>query len=225
MTVATRPLAEEQSTRSRLVAAAAELVHAESYHAVGVKSICDRARVRRGSFYHFFDSKQALVLEAVEKIWEEFSTEVLEVCRDGTLDPRTRLEAMIDLIHLRHQRDRDRTGSVLGCCFGNLTAEATTLDEAIRQRLVRVFDDWAAALEGPLTDAQDLGHIDQGATPQAIALEMISELQGLILMAKARNDPAVIKSGGHNMIARLWGTGTRFDAPQSGIDPSSEEPA
>jgi TetR/AcrR family transcriptional repressor of nem operon len=224
MTVTTRPLTEDHGTRSRLVAAAAELVHAESYHAVGVKAICDRARVRRGSFYHFFDSKQALVLEAVEKIWEEFSREVLEVCRDRTLGPQARLEAMVDRIHRRHLRDRDRTGSVLGCCFGNLTAEATTLDEAIRQRLVRVFDDWAAALEAPLTDAQQLGEIDREATPRAIALEMISELQGLILMAKARNEPAVISSGGRNMIARLWGAGPHT-RPHAGADRTPKEPA
>jgi TetR/AcrR family transcriptional repressor of nem operon len=196
-------------TRSRLVAAAAELVHAESYHAVGVKAICDRARVRRGSFYHYFESKQSLVLEALEQIWDGFSTEVLDVCREGARPPRDRIEQMIEQVALRHDRDRQRTGSVLGCSFGNLTAESSALDGAIRDRLVAVFDDWAAVVAGPIADAQGRGEIARSQSADAIALELISELQGFILMAKARNDPAVIRDGGRTVVARLWGDRTK----------------
>jgi len=192
-------------SRSRLVAAAAELVHAESYHSVGVKAICDRARVRRGSFYHFFESKQALVLQAIDQIWDGFATEVLEVCQDRSLGPRERIEAMIERIADRHIRDRDRTGSVLGCSFGNLTAESSALDGTIRGRLVEAFDAWATAVAAPLAEAQAAGEIP--ATPPAwsVALDLVSELQGFILMAKARNDPSVIGAGGRTIVARLWG--------------------
>lgn len=196
---------DDASSRSRLIAAAAELVHAESYHAVGVKAICDRARVRRGSFYHFFDSKQSLVLEALEQIWEDFSDEVLEACRDRSLAPRGRLEHMIEQVVMRHLRDRERTGAVLGCSFGNLTAESSTLDEAIRRRLVGIFDDWAAVIADAIVEAQAVGEIDAAPPALTIALELVSELQGLILMAKARNEPAVIRTGGRNIVARLWG--------------------
>ena len=204
MAVTTPQIVEDRSSRARLVSAAAELVHAESYHAVGVKAICDRANVRRGSFYHFFESKQSLVLEAVEQIWEGFSAEVLEVCWDRSIEPRERLERMIAQVVRRHMRDRERTGSVLGCSFGNLTAESSALDAAIRLRLVGVFDDWARAVAVPIGDAQTRGEIDLEAPAHAVALEVVSELQGLILMAKARNDPAVIDDGGRNIVTRLW---------------------
>ena len=192
-------------SRSRLVQAAAELVHAESYHSVGVKAICDRARVRRGSFYHFFESKQSLVLEAVDRIWDGFSAEVLTACRDLSLEPRQRVEQMIDRVADRHVRDRDRTGSVLGCSFGNLTAESSALDGTIKRRLVQVFDDWAGEVAGPISEAQTRGEIPTARPAHAIALDLVSELQGFILMAKARNDPSVIDAGGRSIIARLWG--------------------
>jgi len=205
MAVTTPQVVEDEGSRARLVSAAAELVHAESYHSVGVKAICDRARVRRGSFYHFFESKQSLVLEAVEKIWEGFSAEVLEVCWDRSIEPRDRMERMVEQVVRRHTRDRERTGSVLGCSFGNLTAESTALDAAIRNRLVDVFDAWAAAVAVPISEAQAAGQIDREAPAHGMALEVVSELQGLILMAKARNEPAVIETGGRNIVARLWG--------------------
>ena len=192
-------------SRSRLVAAAAELVHAESYHSVGVKAICDRARVRRGSFYHFFESKQSLVLEAVDRVWDDFSAEVLAVCRDRSLPPRERIEQMIGRVVERHERDQDRTGSVLGCSFGNLTAESSTLDDTIRCRLVEVFDGWAAETAIPIAEAQDDGEITSAVAAHALALDLVSELQGFILMAKVRNDPSLIGAGGRSIVARLWG--------------------
>jgi len=203
MAVTIPPVVDD--SRSRLVAAAAELVHAESYHAVGVKAICDRARVRRGSFYHFFDSKQSLVLEAVDRVWKDFAGDVLAVCRDRSLAPRRRIEEMIERVADRHERDQHRTGSVLGCSFGNLTAESSALDGTIRRRLVEVFDAWAAETAVPLAEAQERGEITSGETAYSLALDLVSELQGFILMAKARNDPSLISGGGRSIVARLWG--------------------
>lgn len=194
-----------RDTRTRLVLAAAELVHAESYHSVGVKAICERAQVRRGSFYHFFESKQALMLEALEIAWQEFDDDVLASCRDETLTPRRRIEAVVGSIHARQVRDQERTGHVLGCTFGNLAAEATTLDDVIRLRLVQVFDDWTEALEAPLAEAQLAGDIDQCLTPRAAASEVLAALQGVIVLAKTRNDPEIIAVGGPAITARLWG--------------------
>jgi len=41
-------------------------MYARGYAAVGVQEICDQAGVNKGSFYHFFPSKQALVLAVIE---------------------------------------------------------------------------------------------------------------------------------------------------------------
>ena len=192
-------------TRSRLVRAAATLVHSESYHTVGVKAICDVAGVQRGSFYHFFDSKEALMLEALEIMWQRLEREVLEPSSDRALSPRRRVESMLEAVHAVHERDRRDTGRVLGCTFGNLAAESTSLDEAIRHRLVRVFDDWATLVEEPLSEAQGLGEIDDCVSPRDIAHEVVASLQGLALVARVRNDPAIVAVGGRAITARLWG--------------------
>jgi TetR/AcrR family transcriptional repressor of nem operon len=180
------------------------LVHAESYHSVGVKAICDRARVRRGSFYHYFESKEALMLATLDELWEIFE-KGFEPCGDTTLPPRRRLEAAVDYLHDIHQHDWRLTGLVLGCPFGNLVAETTTLDEAIRHRLVKIFDDWTTILEGPLASAAAAGEIELCDTPRAAAAEMLAGLEGLTLSAKVRNDPGVISIGGRALIDRLWG--------------------
>ena len=50
--------------RERLIATAIELIRARSYESVGVDALCNHAQVKKGSFYHFFPSKQDLMPRA-----------------------------------------------------------------------------------------------------------------------------------------------------------------
>jgi len=55
--------------RERLIQATIELIWVEGYGAVTVDSICERANVKKGSFYHFFAAKEDLVLAALDAHW------------------------------------------------------------------------------------------------------------------------------------------------------------
>ena len=54
------------NAKSRLIAMAMALMYVRGYPAVGVHEISTRAGVYKGSFYHFFPSKQALVLAVID---------------------------------------------------------------------------------------------------------------------------------------------------------------
>ena len=51
----------------RLMTAALDLMWEESYGAVTIDDICQRAEVKKGSFYYFFDSKSHLAVAALER--------------------------------------------------------------------------------------------------------------------------------------------------------------
>lgn len=192
-------------TRLRLVTAAARLVHAESYHSVGVKAICQAAGVRRGSFYHFFESKQALMLEALDLVWHRYRSESLTGLVDESLTPRRRIESMLEEAAEQQRGYKDRTGHVLGCTFGNLAAEAATLDGEIRLRLNQIFDAWALLVAEPLAEAKRRNEVDTWVEPLTAARDVVASLQGLFLLAKVHNDPGVVAAGGPIITNHLWG--------------------
>lgn len=64
-------------TRERLLTAAWELICAETYGAVGVEAICERAGAKKGSFYHFFASKADLAIQAMEEHWRDYRAQFL----------------------------------------------------------------------------------------------------------------------------------------------------
>ena len=54
-------------TRDRILTTARCLFHARGYNDVGVNDICAEARVVKGSFYHFFPTKEDLLHAVLER--------------------------------------------------------------------------------------------------------------------------------------------------------------
>jgi len=149
------------NTQTRILATARELFHGRSYADVGIKEICDIAHVQKGSFYHFFRSKQDLAM------------------------------AVIDAAYYWQKAAKDLEGRMPGCLFGNLALEVSTRDEVIRARLNAVFDKASARFREALDEAVENGQITPLDT-QATASAMLAFLEGIILLAKTRNDPEVV---------------------------------
>ena len=112
--------------REKIVDAACDLFYQRGYQAVGVQEICDAAGVKKGSFYHFFRSKQELALAMLDAMWEQVQEEELGPFRDEQLPPLQRIERY--LVVAREVFDARRTpeGALCGCPFGNMALEMST---------------------------------------------------------------------------------------------------
>ncbi len=75
--------ARSEETRERILAAAEECFTRYGYDATGVAEICKRAEVSKGTFFHYFPTKQALLLELIER-WLTNLESQLKGLRPGT---------------------------------------------------------------------------------------------------------------------------------------------
>lgn len=111
---------------------------------------------------------------------------------DRDLPPLERLDYMIDGAYFWQKAAKDIEGRMPGCLFGNLALEVSTRDEVLRAKLNAVFDKASGRFQETLDEAIELGLIpplDAAATAQA----MLAFLEGVILLAKTRNDPEVVR--------------------------------
>ncbi len=133
-------------TRDRLIEGAVGLLHSQGYRSVGVKALCEVAGVQKGSFYHFFSSKEDLTLAALDRSWDLFRTDVIEPMLAEPGDPASRLrtirEACLGPVS-EHHADPHRPH---GCLFGRLAASITAGEPLLRARLAEIFTEWAALL-------------------------------------------------------------------------------
>jgi TetR/AcrR family transcriptional regulator, transcriptional repressor for nem operon len=195
--------------RERLVETAFRLWFRRSYADVGVSEICAEAGVQKGSFYHFFPSKTELAVAVVDEIWRRFQQEVAaKYLHDDTRPPLERLERLL----LEHDyrfacAGKAETGHVWGCPVGNLAVELSTQDEALRERLHVFFTGWAAALTELLDEAVEAGELEPHDTHTA-GFSLLAYVQGMTVLAKAGNDPELIRTIGPTIVAIAGATAT-----------------
>jgi len=182
-------------TRERILATARELFHANNYADIGIKQICDAAKVQKGSFYHFFPSKRDLALAVIENMADDWAHGFVKEAFDQALPPLERLDYLIDAAYYWQKAAKDIEGRMPGCLFGNLVLEVSTRDDILRAKLSAVFDKTKSRFKQTLIEAIESGAVtplDTDLTAEA----MLSYLEGMILLAKSRNEPEVIQKLG-----------------------------
>ena len=184
-------MSSHPDTRQRIVASARDLIYSRSYADVGVAEICARAEVRKGSFYHFFTSKQELALAVIDDMGQALEDQVLGPAFARDLPPFLRLERFLATLHGFQQGTAEQAGHMLGCPFGNLALELATSDEVIRRKLETVFAAIQARFEQVLEEAAANGEI-QGLDIPATAEAMLAYIEGVLLMAKTADDAGLI---------------------------------
>jgi TetR/AcrR family transcriptional repressor of nem operon len=186
-------VARNTDTEERLVRAAAGLWHARSYADVGVNEICEVADVRKGSFYHFFASKQELAVAVIDLHWREAYENVVmpALATGGT--PMGQLQALTVGIAGEFDRLSEGFGMVPGCPFGNLAVELSTIDGAVRERLERLFEDQQAQLRALLDQAVAAGELPEATDTDDAARAIHAYIEGVLLVSKNANDASIVR--------------------------------
>lgn len=180
-------------TYSRIVESAQKLIHASSYSDIGVAAICKKANVQKGSFYHFFSSKQELTLAVIEKNNADLKEKIITEAFNSSLTPIKRLQRFLDLAVERQINIHQETGQVYGCPIGNLATEMSTQDEGLRSKLDQSFNALLRVFKRTLQEAITNKEIEGVNDVERTAHAMLAYFEGVLLLAKTQNDPSLLK--------------------------------
>jgi TetR/AcrR family transcriptional repressor of nem operon len=203
-------MGRSSAARQSLVDSAGELIFERGYAAVGVAEICARAGVLKGSFYHFFPSKQALTVAAIEDYWARQRDCWANLLGDHGRRPLHRLRAVFEANVEAQTADKRDRGVVRGCLLGNLALELSAHDPVVRARLDEVFAEQVEMVRRTLEAAAAEGTVDPGRATAGTARALLAQLEGMVLFAKVANDPAVLDS--------LWSNALHLLAADSTMD-------
>ncbi len=146
------------NARRKLMDAASALFWETSYNATTIDDICNRAGVRKGTFYHFYRSKSNLTLAALED-WRNRRLQTLSHIFRSENQPMGRILDYVDFVMQRQSTHFNRTGRVLGCPIFNLASEISTQDEQIRCMTAEMLNTLISFFESAIRDAQTRGDI------------------------------------------------------------------
>lgn len=182
-------------TRQHILDSAAVLFHTHSYADVGVAMVCKQAGVSKGSFFHFFPSKRDLALAVMDQFHKGFVETLIPKAFNPKQPPLERIGRFVEGLYTFQKAQTKEFGHLPGCPFGNLAMEQSTQDEVLRQKVDGILRAVAKHFRSAIADAVQSGKmepVDEEATAEA----MLGYLEGIQLLAKARNDPELIRKLG-----------------------------
>ena len=187
--------------RERLLKAANELTWKHGYNAVTVDAICETAGVKKGSFYHYFDSKADLTKAALEAWWQQNSRPIIESSFAAGVPPLERLQRYFDGIYRRQLEIKREGGTLLGCAFFRLAIEGEGVEPDVREAAQRALARKRKHFVQAIEDAKREGLIkvdDVEAATQAV----YSLFEGALARARIQDSPEPLK-GIYEQVLRL----------------------
>ena len=177
----------------RLMNAALDLIWEESYGAVTIDDICNRAEVKKGSFYYFFDSKAELAVAALEKLWATEWKPNLDATFSSSVEPLTRLTTYLDKFYVSQAEAKARLGKVLGCPACSLGSEVSTQEIDVSAKVREILARKRKYYESVIRDALAEGVIEP-CDPAQKAQALIGLIEGIVGQARIMNDPEILRN-------------------------------
>ncbi len=172
--------------------AAYALIWEYSYGAVTIDAICERAGVKKGSFYYFFESKSDLTFVTIDAWCQQRAALIREMFRPE-VPPLERIRSYLNRVAESQIKGFETNGQILGCPMYTVGAEICTQDERIRDRICQFLEDVNHYIEGAIAEAQATGEVE-GNDPVLKARFLMAYYEGTLTRCRIENNPAYLRS-------------------------------
>jgi TetR/AcrR family transcriptional repressor of nem operon len=181
-------------TKQKLLDAAQELMLAKGYTATSVDEICVAAELTKGSFFHYFEGKEHLGKLVAERFYASRKQMFAAAPFHQLKDPLERVLGRVDF-YLEMARG---THVPKGCLLGTFVQELSATHPAIRSVCADCFADSVRGFQQDLEEAKAKYAPRARWSAHSLAEHLTAILQGALILAKAKQDPKVIRESlGH----------------------------
>lgn len=173
------PMAKESKTRQRLIDAALYLFWERGFGGTSMSDLLSRSEVNSGSFYHYFDSKEALLKAVLELYLEALGPQIVEPAHALTPDPIERIFAI-----LAGYRERIlKTNCQYGCPLGRLALEIDPENRPAHGLIAENFRGWIGAVRACLEEAKD--RLPNETDLDSLATCVLAVMEGGVMLSRS----------------------------------------
>ncbi len=189
-----RPTKEPRSAE-RILDIAERLVQLRGFGNFSYGDVASEIGLTTASLHYHFPGKAELGKALIERYSERFAAALEKIDRQPD-DARAKLDAYTGLYAdvLRGKRM---------CMCGILAAEYQTLPEAMREAVIRFFDENERWLAGVLRQGRAEGSFSFSGSADEVAQTILSTLEGAMLVARPYGDLARFNSTAQRLLENL----------------------
>ena len=183
----------KQETKQHLLQIGNQLMAQHGYNNTGLNEILEAADIPKGSFYHYFNSKEDFALQVLDQFVARIKARRVEYLENESLDPLARLRAYFDW----YAQYLESVGCRFGCLMGTLGQELADQNEVFRTKIDAVMMLNAEDFAKCFSAAQQSGQITAALDVQELAAFCFNSWQGAMLRMKVTKTPAPLHNFSH----------------------------
>lgn len=166
----------QKVTEKDIIKSALSVFKARGYHNTSMSDLAEACGLMKGSIYHYFAGKEALMITVLEFLHQKYQERVFSIAYDEDKSAKEKMaifRAFSEELFL-HSPD--------GCLMGNIALEVSNTHPEIIKVIRRFFDDWIAALSAIYADYYDpiIAH--------QLAKQAVISIEGAIMLQKIYGD-------------------------------------
>jgi TetR/AcrR family transcriptional repressor of nem operon len=171
-----------EDTKDRLAMTAMRLFSEKGYESTSVSDILRAAGANSGSLYHFFQTKQDLLMEVLRRYRDGIGPMLLAPAWEGVEDPIARVFALL----AQYRRALVESECFYGCPIGNLALELHEPDPPVRELIATNFNGWVDAIERCYVEAGARlpGDLDR----RGLAVFTLTAMEGGVMQARTHRN-------------------------------------
>ncbi|WP_404786918.1 TetR family transcriptional regulator C-terminal domain-containing protein [Altericista sp. CCNU0014] len=183
-------VAVKEDTKLALIKAGRRIIVEKGYNHAGIQEILLAVGIPKGSFYHFFSSKEEFGLAIIDYDSQMHDRIVEQYLGDTSLSPLNRLKRYFTFKLEEFETLQYREG----CLFGNLSQEMADQNDRFRVRLQAATDRWREQFADCIQLAQDAGEISTKTQAKDLAEFCLNSWEGALLQMKLSKSDAPLQN-------------------------------
>jgi len=182
---------KQSSTKEKLLQVGKAIFLEKGYNHTGLQEIVKAAGVPKGSFYHFFASKEAFGLAVLEQHMQIFCPFLeQQLLENRETPPLQRLRNFFEKGYAILERE-DWKG---GCIVGNFSQELADQNEVFREHLKSALGRFQALFTGCLREAHERGDLSAEVDVESLGQFLMNAWEGAILRTKVTKTGKPLKN-------------------------------
>lgn len=168
------PVPRETDARDRILAAGAKVIGAKGFNGSGLNEILQLAGVPKGSFYHYFGSKEDFGVALIEKARDEYMASLRTILGDRKRSAVERLRSVFE----ETREECIAHGPTVECIIPKLALETASLSDPVHAAVKCVYQQWSALLAQVIREGQSNGEIDRAHDADRLANVLVMMWEG-----------------------------------------------
>ena len=180
-----------KTSREEIIKVAIGVFRTKGYYNTSMNDLAQACDLQKGSFYHYFDSKEQLMLEGLQYVHMVLKSRVFIYADDPMLSAKEKLEKI--LLKLGKYL-LEKSG---GCIVGNTSLETAGQVTLFKSTLKAIFTDWITAMKTIFMEQYS------ESTAQRLAEQVIMEFEGAVMFSQIYDDQQYLKDVFVRTMAKL----------------------